>query len=505
MITLADIGPAGLKRLLDAQWSAEGELFPGGAKARKAEFQTRLKIDTERHRQLIVGRIHRLFKSKDIATDVAEHADTRRNVLKRVVDRVATPYETPPIREIRDIPEAEQRRFLEAYRDADTDTTAATWSRYAFLCNVVHVIPRIEGDRGLQWVTVLPHEADVVFDPVGERDPSILIFGCTDHGARNVAVDSERWWWLSKDWEVIDEEEHGIGCTPWAEFRVAPRQPGDYWCRGAGHSLVDGALQVGLISAQMEWARRTHAIHLLTLAIGTNDETPPGQTQQGETAFITRGDNTRFDVHDTIVAVDEFVKHIASIVEDLAESYGLPATEIDPSSGSTSDAANVFGPAGPRNYERLAKLRTSMLTHLRRGETQAAIRASALLASTNRLTATPETVKRGFRVSWLPPTYADTPKSQVDTAVAQMALGATNPIAFYQSQNPGLTEMEAREQVLRNIQIRAEIHEIQASRNLPSDPAKDGETLPQKQGRIGGQTAAANRSSDDEQTEDYDA
>ena len=508
MILLAEIGPNGLHELLKRQWSREGQHWVGGSSGRKADFSTRLQIDTENHKHLIQARVKRLFHDHDIRDAIAEHVDVRRNVLKRVVDRVATPYETPPLREIAGISEDAQRAFLDAYREAKTDTTASTWSRYGFLLNVVHVIPRIES-TGLHWVTVLPHECDVVWDPAGEHDPSILVYGCKDRGARYVAVDRERWWWLDKDYKIVDEEEHPegwhpsadeLGPTPWAEFRVADRQPGDYWCRGAGQALVDGALQVGMISAQLEWSRRTHAKKLITLQLGDNDESPPGQTMQGETAFITRGDQTRFAVHDTVVGVGEFLAHISSIVEDLAESYGLPATEIDPSSASTQDAANAFGPAGPRNYERIAKLRTSMLKHLRLGEHQLADRAGILLAATGRLGGvTREDIRRGFRCSWLPLTFADTPKSQIDTAIAGMSIGATDPVVFYQSQNPGLTFDEAAAAVQRHIEVRAQINEFQARRNMPSDPAHDGQSLAQMQGRIGGNTAAANSSPDGEQ------
>jgi hypothetical protein len=512
MITLEQLQPDGLKRLLEKQWSEEGQKFKGGAKRRKDEFDTRLCIDTEQHRHLIVSRIFRLFKSADIAAAVAEHADTRRNIAKRVIDRIATPYETPPIRELQGLPEATQLQFLDAYREAETDTTAATWSRYAALCNVVHVIPRIESDDlddgALRWVTVLPHEADVLFDPKGERDPSILVYTCHDQGARWVAVDREWWWWLSKDWQVLGREPtNSLGLTPWAEFRVAPRQPGDYWNRGAGRNLVDGSLQVGLVSAQMEWVRRTHANKMITLALGQNDETPPGQVMQGEAPVITRGDNTRFTVHDTIVSVDEFEKHIASIVADIAEAYGLPATEIDPAPASTSDAANVFGPAGPRVFERITKLRTSMLTHLRRAETRLAITTGAVLSETGRLRgATPQQIKKAFKVSWLPPTFADTPKSQIDTANAGIDIGTTNAVAFYQQQNPGTTFAEAEAAVMRNFEIRAKLNDFQASRNLPRDPRDDAKTLAQLQGRIGGQRSAETRSSDDDQSGDeYDA
>ena len=80
-----------------------------------------------------------------------------------------------------------------------------------------------------------------------------------------------------------------------------------------------------------------------------------------------------------------------------------------------------------------------------------------------------------------------------------MSIGATDPVVFYQSQNPGLTFDEAAAAVQRHIEVRAQINEFQAQRNMPSDPAHDGQSLAQMQGRIGGNTAAANSSPDGEQ------
>jgi hypothetical protein len=511
MITLRDIGPDGLKALREKQAQAEAEKFAGGAVARKSGFDARLQIDAENHRAMIEARVRKVHESKEIADQISKHVGIGRNVLLRVVNAVAVAYDTPPIREVRDVPEEQKRKLLQAYREAETNSTAPNWGRYAFLCNVVHVLPRIEADRGLQWVTVLPHEADVLWDPDGERDPSILVYTCNDLGASFVAVDAERWWWLDDQGEVIDEEEHQIGMRPWAEFRVAPRKPGDYWARNVGRNLVDATLNVGRISAHMDWIRRTAARKTSAMFVGENDEIPPGQVLQGEAPVIVRGDGSSFQVYDTIVSPAEFLADIAAIFEDVAEHYGLPVTAIDPSQGSTSDAANVFGPAGPRVHERLVKLRNSQTQQLGHGETQLAIRTAALLTANGRLNVKADQARDGFRLRWAPATYADTPKAQAEAAGALMSngLASTDPVAFHQSQNPGMTFEEAREDVLRHIEVSAEIHDIQASRNLPSDPAKLGETLPQMQGRIGGQMAAANRlpdgEHDDEEKAEYDA
>lgn len=505
MITLRELGPDGLKALHQKQAKADGDRYSGGIDSRKANFGERLRIDAEDHRDLIAVRVRKVHQSFEIREEIVKHVGIGRNVLLRVVNAIAVAYDTPPIRELRDVPEEQKRKLLDAYRTAETDTTAPTWGRYAFLCNVVHVLPRIERDLGLQWVTVLPDAADVIWDPQGERDPSILMYACHDLGAARVAVDSERWWWLDKQWKVIADEEHGIGMRPWAEFRVAPRKPGDYWARSVGRNLVDATLDVGRIAAQMAWTRRTAGRKQVVIGEGENSPIIPGQVLGGELPAYVPHDAT-FDVKDTIVSPDDFLKDIAAVFEDVAESYGLPAGAIDPSQGSMSDAGN-----GPRIHERLVKSRLSQTKHLGLGETQLAIRTSALLTKNGRLSVTAEQARASFRLRWAPASYADTPKAQAEAAVAFMSngLASSDSVAFHQLQNPGLTFEEALEEVLHHIETQAKINDIQASRNLPSDASKRGETLPQVQGRIGGQASAAKRSSDDEQDDEekaeYDA
>lgn len=492
MITLDTIGPNGLRLALEAEQRAEGGGTLSISSGRKVEFTQRLQIDQQLHVDLIRTRIRSIYQTTSIADLICRHVDTRRNVLRRVADAAAVAYDTPPTREVRGASDSEQRGLIDAYREAHTATAAETWGRYAFLCNVVHVLPRLVGDPGLlQWVTVLPHACDVIFDPAGECDPSILVYDTKEIGAVKIAVDTERWWWLSNDWKVIREEVHGLGLRPWAEFRVAARGVGDYWARGLGHDLVDATLESGRIGAHMAWTRKNNSQKLLVWSKNDSDsEIPPGQSADATKGVVVT--NVGVTLYDTEVSPDAFQSELDGILEDVAESYGLPLAVLDKSATGKS----MGGGEGERTvylHEALVKLRNRQVKHLGHAEAHLATVTAALLRTNGRAAPDPKQVEAEFRIRFAPANYADHPKAQVETAQAQMELGATDPFEFYQSLHPELTYDEAKAEVLEHLEERAEFLDILTKRNMSSNPSEDSDTLAQLQGRIGGRMSGETR------------
>jgi hypothetical protein len=506
MITLAKLGTLGLKRLLEAQWAAEAVEFPGGERARKIAFSERLLMDAGRHRTMILRRIAEAYEDQEIVKGLSKHVDRRRNLFKRVASTVAIAYDTPPSREIKGVADEQNREFLAAYAEADTDTESETWGRAAFTVNVVHVAPRME-DGKMVWVTVLPHCADVVFDPRGERDPSILTY--MSAGTTRIVVDSEAWYWLDKDWRIIDREDHRMGVTPWSVFRWCAPPIGDYWDRGNGEELRDAGLEVSRVSAQMSWVRKTNSKDLLYFFVGQNDEFPPMQSLNGETPFMVRGDRSQFGSVKNIVPVDEFVKEISDLIEDALEGYGLPVTAVDFATGSTNDSANVFTPAGPRFHERQAKLRNKFVKHHTRSETTLADRVVRLLRASGRLSIGPDDLApkagKGFRIRFAPMTFADHPKAQVATAQAKMEVGATDQFEFYQELHPGLDLTTCEEEVMEHLERRSKFLEEVTKRQLGLDPSGDAASVPQAQGRIGGFASGQSRKPPPKDGEDEEA
>ena len=500
MITIKELGSQGLRKILDAQASSDRQTKV----SRKKAFDDRLSIYRGRHKHLIDQRITDTYDLPDIRKKLQRFASTRRNLLRRVAQTVAIAYDQPPSRSLKDAPEDQAREFLKAYAEANTAIAADDWGKMAFVVNVVHVVPRICGTEArLEWVTVLPHKADVIFDQdAGDREPSILIYETSAKGATRVAIDSERWAWLNDRYEIVHEEEHGLGMIPWVTFRFDSPPPDDYWDQYSGSDLAEGTLDVARIAAQMAWTRKGHANDILYMFLKDQEaQVPPNQTVNGETPLMGRGEINLGRVENT-VAVDEFLKEIRDITEDVCESYGIPSTLVDLQPQSTNDAANVFTPAGPRAHAQLAKIRNRQVKHHEHSELELAVRVVALLRRHGRMSLTDEQVRSMFRIRFAPLTYVDHPKAQVATSQALGSMGADDPYEFYMSLHPELTFEEAREEVLRHIANRAEFFELVMKHNMPLDASNDNLSVAQIQGAIGGSNKSPMASTIEERAED---
>lgn len=473
MIYLREIGPQGLRKRLE-------DMAKSGLSTRKKSFDDRLSIYRGRHKHLIDQRIHQVYDLPSVRTALCKFASTRRNLLKRVANTVAIAYDHPPSRELKGAEKKEQAEFLSAYAQAETAIAAEEWGKMAFVANVVHVIPRLVGDEGrLEWVTVLPHKADVLIDwASGDRKPSVLVYDANMHGACKVAIDAERWWWLNDRWEVVAEEEHSMGMVPWVPFRFSTPPEDDYWDAYNGSELVEATLDVARIAAQLAWTRKGHASDILYLFLKDKDaEVPPNQTVNAEAPLMGRGD-AEFGRVENIVGVDEFLKEIADIVDDVSDSYGLPSSMID--GDGVPDA---------RAHAQLVKVRNGQIKHHEHSEIELAVRVVALLRQAGRMTLSDEQVREMFKVRFAPLSFADHPKTQVETSQALSSLGADDPYQFYMQLHPELTFEEARLEVLQHVANRAEFHDLVTSRNLPLEARDDALTLPQLQGQVGGKMA----------------
>ena len=139
----------------------------------------------------------------------------------------------------------------------------------------------------------------------------------------------------------------------------------------------------------------------------------------------------------------------------------------------------------------LGKLRARQLSHFARAELELARRIAALVSRHDPARAVAdEAVRKGFRVRFAPFVPADDPRAQVETALAQQKVAATNPVAFYQQLHPELDEYAAETEVYENVEQLAKMADALASRNLALGDSNQLQTVAQLQGRVGGQAGA---------------
>lgn len=516
MLTLEKLGPEGLRDELDAQRKADamgveaetgeyniaGRLRIGAAMSRKGSAKARLAIEAQRHVPLIRAHILKYYETQEIRNEIIGHVDSLKNLQRQVTNRVAIAYNRPPARTLRGVPQEQEAKFRAAYKAAKTDSLAEKWNRYAFFLSVVHVLPRYESGR-LRWVTVLPDSADVLFDPDGEDEPSILLYETRSHGAAYVAVDSERWWWIAKDWTIKHEEPHHMGMRPWVALRWQEPPEDDYWDRGAGQDLLDATLELGRVYAHARWVRKNWAKKLTTLHTGNTVHIPENQNLGANQPVKFEGSGQALlQVHDTIVGMSEFQAEMREIVESICEAYGLPSNLIDFATRSTEDAANAFGPAKVNGHDALVKIRDQQIKHFDAAEVELAVRGGAVLRAHGELALSEEQIREAFRCRFGALTFADHPKARVETLQAKMAVAHANPYDEYMLENPSVTLEEAMEEVDRNVELRARLYRKFVTENVPMDPSNDLKTAAQLNGQIGGQQSGDQRQQQDEDNND---
>jgi hypothetical protein len=193
----------------------------------------------------------------------------------------------------------------------------------------------------------------------------------------------------------------------------------------------------------------------------------------------------------------DFMAEMAEIVETVLEEYGLPATTVDFNQRGSEDATNTHGPAQVRQHDALAKVRARQVKQFEHAEQELAYRLAVLLRQRGALSVDADAVRRAFRVQFAPLSFADHPKVKAESAKLAIELGQTNVYEIYQADHPGLTEDEARDAVLHNIEVRSEFVQLLINHNVSVDPATDGKTLAQVNGMVGGVKSGESRNDDD--------
>ncbi len=496
MITIRELGGvAALRRELNTQWTAERS---SGRPDRKVAFTRRLKVDKGQHASLILQRVYEAYQSQAARESLSKHISTKRNVQRQIVDSIATLYNTPPTRTLRGATPVQAAAFAKAYKAAGVDQKMEAVGRYAMLCNVVHMLARYERGQ-IRLIEVLPDCCDVVFDPAGVDDsPSILVYATRSHGAAWVAVDAERWYWITSSWVELMSEPHGLGRRPWATFRWRAPTPGEYWDHELGQELTEGTVDIGRMSAHMEWVRKIRAMALVVQTAGTNDPLPSAQHGNGEEAILLRGSSiVGMEVLDPETPPENFLRDIDAATKAIADLFGLSLAAGGPEQTSAVD------PGSSQSKDALANHRLRQTKHFVAGEVELAVLVASLMRREGLLDIEPERVGEMLRVRYGSRTPAD--KNRAEAAKAQMKLGATSKFKYYRQEHPELTEDEAREEVLENIAEEIELADYLVTRNLSLDDEGQIETLAQQQGRLGGQMSGATRGQQAKAKEDTDA
>ena len=462
---------------------------------RRADAQSRLKIDREDFRELVEARIDEVYELSAIRRKVKRFVTTAINPLQMIADRIAVAYRVPPTRSLVGDATASDV-FSRLMRETKIATRAKQWGRYAFITNVCHVIPwpvmsESGGDVSIRYVTVTadvsdvgigsnPESPDVIWYDIPEGLPDLP-------QARTVFLDSDAWHYLDGHGELLRSFQHGLGIAPFSTFRVRPMPHGDYWDRHRGRRLVDATLDVGRLVAAMGYVRKDQNKKLMALFSDRLDDAVPNeQALQPEHPIVASAApaDVSFQVHDLTTSTSAFTDEINFHLEALSDSFGVPLFVLDPSAGNL---AGTEMERSARAFSALSELRDQQVEMLRESEADLAYK-TALIAQQfgHPLAVDPELVRETYEVRFAPLTFITHPRERMAYYTEAIGLGLLDQAAAYQHEHPELTVEEAEARVMEHAERRARINDFQASRNMPTDPSRDGDTLAALQGAQGG-------------------
>lgn len=476
MITLATY-PGGLPAI---RKKLEADRAPGQQLDEKQrEFARRALVDANAHLKLIVERVLKVYETPEIQEQLIRHVQTTRNVLRHVVDALSIAYNTAPSRKIRGASEEQADAFAAAYRDGAVDERLEQASRIATHSNVAHVLVRWESE-GPRLIVLGPHQCDLLWSPDGrDEHPSIMVYATQSMGAKNVIVDSERWVWVDENWRVMHEETHGLGMVPWVAWRCrAPVR--DYWDAELGRDLAECTIDVERMAAHMRFVRTHRAQKALVFTMGPNDAMPPAQSVNSESVVLQGSVRMGLTTVDHEVAPDNFLRDISESIRSTYAAHGIR------SSGETALV-------DPDEADRLGKRRAQQLGYYARAELDLARRLAKLITAHGGVAIDDDLVREGFRVRFAPYVPADEPQAQVATAKEQQRMGASDPVAFYLTLHPELSEAQAWEEIEESVEVTAKFTDMVTTRGLALGDGGTLQTLQQAAGRIGGQTSGVVR------------
>ena len=375
---------------------------------------------------------------------------------------------------------------------------AEQWARYAWICNVVFIIPQVHHGE-LVFEEILPHAADVIFD-AGERDPSVLVYLSDGPNWVRVAVDNERFWYLDENWGVVAEFAHGYRdlsgrpMRPWTEWRTRARLGSmDFWLRGVGRQLVDTTLKVAVVNAALGAKRLAGDAKQVTLTASNIDESvPPGQALGGEQPVYLR--DGVLEVLDLINPVKEWLDQMDADIEALAESYGVTRGAVD-----KSKSTDRF-----EEFTDISRQRDKQIPSLHAADRETCIKLAIIMrADGHRDTGTidPGLVADKLKIQFQALTFVERPKDRMEFYALERSAGLASHVDQRMREHSDEDRATATAAVEATIEERNRFAAMLAERNLSADAGQDGDNLAQLQGRLGG-TQKSNPDGQDERRPD---
>jgi hypothetical protein len=317
-------------------------------------------------------------------------------------------------------------------------------------------------------------------------------------GDTYVEVSQEGWRYFDDKGAPLERPEFGtdsagrvplqLVAPPIATFRTD--LPGkDWWVSTRHRGLTMGTLEAAFWWAHLQWIRKSQSRHLIS-AMCRKEKLIAGQNAADpEVPYLFDGEpgEAEFKVQSMIVSVEDHIKTIRFIGEQIAEREGLPGAEVTFDSSTDGDMGMV---SLQLRREKLAHVHRQQVPFLVKGETELwSSVVDVARASGHRHASVlppPNEIRDMLAVEFQELEVVTDPQKRLELDVEEMKLGLTSPAKIMQRRNPSLTLEQCIETQRQNITEYAALLDFITSRNMPTTPGRATENLAEAQGRAGG-------------------
>lgn len=409
--------------------------------------------------------IDTVFATTDVREDRKKMIDVacEQNVTARIVDEVASLYDTPAVRTLAD------QQATEALRqhsiDVELDETMQEAHRLTFLCNEVLLWQRAaleEGERA-ELRIVTPDVFDAIPDPRAPktRAAAYLIQSAPESVADDVAMlpHYEIWddafrYQLNADGNLCNDAgelvaspiEHGLGRIPGVLWHR--RKPVDRILDSRpGRDIIAGHLGVGLLSVMIMQLAKSQGERQPVLR-GNLAQVAKNQSMNGEGPLALPPGVEAFML-DTKTDAEHYLSIKKDKLGGVAHRYGM----------SYESMVNAAVPTSGKDWQ----ARRSKLLELRGEQT---LRAHVHERGTVQLMGY-EVL--GMRTDFQEQAMPEDAREKLDLMRELMKFGLASPLDYARALNPDLTREEARKWILKNLAEYAALIVWIRALNIPGD------------------------------------
>jgi hypothetical protein len=469
-------------------WSASAE--------RRAAAEHKLLIYNEDHLALIHREISTLLGGGLSAAYVKLFAKRMPNALMAVANTIAVGYRSGVRRELRDASPEVSRAFADLVTECGINRKAPGLNARSWAAGPHIIAPHFTRRGKLALDIIEPSRCDVV------RDGDDIDEAIWHQGKTWVLLDGEAWRYFDADGHEIDGAVyHAVGVCPAVPF-VSFDGGADFWAATAHNGLVDATLTIAYKVALGLFARQVSGIPL-TVIFSRLEKMAPGQTLGHPILpLLLDPAEDKVQVFDERVVGTEYLQEISALLTMAVSAEGLPPGSITMQANQMDSGGLAINAEGPR----LAALRDKQVPELKASELALwPLVADLVRGSVHRharLMPPGDELRDMLRVSFPDLSPPEEQLKRIEVMKAKLPFGLSSPSDVELAARPEVTREEVDEVRKDNLADYIATIEPLTERNVPAEApeARGYQTLPQQQGRAGGQASGQTRAAQAQET-----